>query len=154
MWWLVNNKNLPDISSGRFWSEKIGSAAHLMKLFPCLFLEGILPLGSILTVNLSDLCCVKTILSKCQLYLFIMELRVEIINSIYTACLSYGAFCTYGFVFVWQHVAKRHRWRAAKWVLSDFGVQVCGLLMIHSLGTQAPGKWRHATYLDECSNAH
>lgn len=26
--WLVNNKNLPDISSGKFCSEKIGRAAH------------------------------------------------------------------------------------------------------------------------------
>lgn len=71
-----------------------------MKQFPRLFLGGILPLGSILIVNLSDLCCVNAILSKCQSYLFIMELRVEMINSIYTACQSYEAFCTYGFVFV------------------------------------------------------
>lgn len=154
MWWLVNHKNLPDISSGKFWSEKIGSAAHLMKQFPCLVLWGIPPLGSVLIVNLSGLCCANAILSKCQSYLFITELRVEIINSIYTACQSYGAFCTYGFVFAWQRVAKRHRWRAAKWVLSAFEVQVCCLLKIHSLGRRAPGKWRHATYLDECSDAH
>lgn len=154
MWRLVNNKNLSDISSGKFRSEKIGSVAHLMKQFPRWFLGGILPLGSILVVHLSDLYCVNAILSKCQSYLFIMELRVEIIISVHTACQSYGAFCTYGFVFVWPHVAKLHRWRAAKWVLSAFGVQVCCLLKIHSLGTRAPGKWRHSTYLDECSDAH